>query len=140
MARSWGAGPDSEDVAQEALLRAASHPSLDPSRARSYVAKIAANLVIDLRRQLAKDKVLRTHTSLAPTAPPADEEVEDRDLARQALQLLSGMDAGIHAILVLRRNGATWSQVGEQLGEAPATAEMRYRRAMTPLRRRLSAL
>jgi DNA-directed RNA polymerase specialized sigma24 family protein len=125
-------------VAQEALLRAASQPGLDLSRAKSYLAKIAANLVIDLHRRSITENRLRAHAGLAAGAQADDEVVEDRDLARVATRLVSGLAPELRAILLLRRDGASWSQVGAALGEPPARAEMRYRRAMQPLRRRLS--
>lgn len=137
LARSRGAGADAEDVVQEALLRAASHPGLDLSRAKSYLAKIVVNLVIDLHRRSVKEDRLRAHTSLVPVPQLDSEVVEDRDLARRATQLVSAMAPEVRTILRLRRDGATWSQVGKILGEPPAKAEMRYRRAMRPLRLRL---
>jgi RNA polymerase sigma factor (sigma-70 family) len=137
LARSRGAGADAEDVAQEAMLRAASNPGLDLGRVRSYLAKIAANLVIDLHRRSVKEQQLRAHTALEPCPQAESEAVEDRDLARQATRIVSGLAPELRTILLLRRDGATWSQVGRTLGEPPATAEMRYRRAVLPLRRRL---
>lgn len=137
LARSRGAGADAEDVVQEALLRAASHPGLDLNRAKSYLAKIVVNLVIDLHRQSAKEDRLRTHAGLVPSPQLDNEVVEDRDLARQATQLVSAMAPELRTILFLRRDGATWTQVGQMLGEPPTKAEMRYRRAMRPLRQRL---
>jgi len=138
LARSRGAGADAEDVAQEALLRAASQPGLDLSRAKSYLAKIAANLVIDLHRRSVKEDRLRSHAGLAADAQADDEQVEDRNLAQVASRLVSDLAPELRTILFLRRDGASWSQVGATLGEPPARAEMRYRRAMQPLRRRLS--
>jgi RNA polymerase sigma factor (sigma-70 family) len=137
LARRRGAGADAEDVAQEALLRAVSQPGLELNRAHSYLAKIAANLVTDLHRRAAKEQRLRTHAGLMPRPCPSDEDVEERDLARQAVQLVSDLAPDLRSILLLRRDGATWPQVGEKLGQHPATAEMRYRRAMLPLRRQL---
>jgi RNA polymerase sigma-70 factor (ECF subfamily) len=137
LARRRGAGADAEDVAQEALLRAASNPQLDLDRAHSYLAKVATNLVIDLHRRAVKEQALCTHAGLMPRPCPSDEEVEERDLARQAARLAATLPADLRSILLLRRDGATWPQVGKQLGQHPATAEMRYRRAMTPLRRQL---
>lgn len=137
LARSHGAGADAEDVAQEALLRAASHAGLDLGRAKSYLAKIAANLVVDLHRRSTKEERLRLHAGLAPSPQVDSEMVEDRDLAQRASRLVSGMAPDLRTILFLRRDGATWSQVGRTLGEPPARAEMRYRRAVSPLRRLL---
>lgn len=137
LARSRGAGEDAEDVVQEALLRAASHPGLDLSRAKSYLSKIVVNLVTDLHRRSAKEDQLRAHASLVPSPQDDSELVEDRDLARQATQLVARMAPELRAILMLRRDGATWKQVGKILGEPPTKAEMRYRRAMRPLRQQL---
>jgi RNA polymerase sigma-70 factor (ECF subfamily) len=139
LARRRGAGADAEDVAQEALLRAASHPGLDLARAYSYLAKVASNLVIDMHRRSAREQQLRTHAGLIPRPCPSDEDVEERDLARHAARLVSNLPPDLRSILFLRRDGATWSQVGAQLGQRPTTAEMRYRRAMLPLRRQLGA-
>jgi RNA polymerase sigma-70 factor (ECF subfamily) len=137
LARRRGAGADAEDVAQEALLRAASNPRLDLDRAHSYLAKVATNLVVDLHRRAVKEQALCTHAGLMPRPCPSDEEVEERDLARQAARLAATLPPDLRSILLLRRDGATWPQVGKQLGQHPATAEMRYRRAMMPLRRQL---
>jgi len=140
MARRHGAGTDAEDLAQEALLRAASQPGLDPARVHSYLAKVVMNLAIDLHRRAAKEKALLAHASLAPRPRSAEEEVEQvdqRSLAQHAVRLVSGLPARQRDILLLRRDGATWSQVGAKLGEPAATAEMRYRRAVAPLRRQL---
>jgi RNA polymerase sigma-70 factor (ECF subfamily) len=141
LARRRGAGADAEDVAQEALLRAAGNPDLDLGRAHSYVAKVAVNLVIDLHRRATREQRLCSHAGLAPQQCHYDqqvEEIEERDVARQAARLVSRLAPELRDILLLRRDGATWSQVGAELGQPPATAEMRYRRAMLPLRRRLS--
>jgi RNA polymerase sigma factor (sigma-70 family) len=137
LARIRGAGADAEDVAQEALLRAASYPGLDLTRARSYLAKIAANLVVDLHRRSARDERLRLHAGLVPPPRVDSEAVEDRDLAQRATQFVSDMTPELRTILFRRRDGATWSQIGQELGEPPARAEMRYRRAVLPLRQRL---
>jgi RNA polymerase sigma-70 factor (ECF subfamily) len=138
LARRRGAGADAEDVAQEALLRAASQPGLDLDRAFSYLAKITSNLVLDLHRRARKEQLLRTHAGLASRPCPPDEDVEERDLARHAARLVSSLAPELRSILFLRRDGATWPQVGAKLGQRAATAEMRYRRAMLPLRQQLA--
>jgi len=137
LARRQGAGPEAEDVAHEALLRTVVQPGLDLDRAWSYLAKVAANLAADLHRRSAREQVLRAHAGLSPRPQPADESVEDLDLGRHAVRLVAGLEADLRDIVLLRRDGATWSQVGARVGQAPTTVEMRYRRAVAPLRRQL---
>lgn len=137
LARSRGAGADAEDVAHEALLRAATHPALDPGRARSFLAKIASNLVTDLHRRAAKEQVLSAHAALMPRPQPAMEEIEERALADHARRLVAGLDPQLRGILRRRSDGATWPQIGTELGQRKDAVEIRYRRAITPIRRQL---
>lgn len=139
LARRRGAGNDAEDIAQEAMLRAAVRPELDLARVKSYLAKIVTNLVTDLHRRAAKEETLRLHAGLLPRPPDADEEVEQRQLAQHAARLVSGLAPDVRRILSRRGDGASWPQISAELGERRAAIEMRYRRAVLPLRQQLAA-
>ena len=64
LARRCGAGDDAEDVAQEALVRAATFERLDPERAGAFLSAVVARLVTDRHRRVARDLVLRGHARL----------------------------------------------------------------------------
>ena len=138
LARRKGAGADAEDVASEAIIRAYKQPALDISRARAYLAKITSNMVIDLGRLASRDRLLRTHAALAPRLDAATDEVEDRALARHAERLVAQLDGDIRLIIRWRGQGESWRQIAARLGQRKGTVEMRYRRAITPIRRRLT--
>ena len=138
LARRKGAGADAEDVASEAIIRAYTQPALDVSRARAYLAKIASNMVIDLRRLASRDRLLHTHAALAPRPGAATDEVDDRALARYAERLVDQLDGDVRQIIRWRGEGESWRQIATRLGQRKETVEMRYRRAITPVRRHLT--
>jgi RNA polymerase sigma-70 factor (ECF subfamily) len=142
-AMAAGSGPDADDLAQEALLRAVRGlHSYDASRGsmEAWLWRVVANAAKDSasRRQGLRDLVDR----LGATALRESESVEEAVLTRLR-------DAELHAqlrrlptrdrtLLALRYGaGLDTGQVGQAIGLSPDSAARAIRRALARLRARL---
>ncbi|MBN6054247.1 sigma-70 family RNA polymerase sigma factor, partial [Nonomuraea sp. RK-328] len=137
LAARMGAGADTEDVVQDALLRTAAFPGLMEERAWPFLATVTARLVVDHHRRTANDQVLRRHAALMPRPCGFEDAVADWDEGRRAETLIARLAPRIRHLIRLRMDGATWAQIGVSHGESAAAVEMRYRRALAPVRRAL---
>jgi len=136
--------PDAEDAAQEALMRAwRSWPSLrDPDSTRAWLMRITVNVCRSWRargqglRQGAEDRLDTTSHDFASgqMALGASEHISALDV-RQALLTLND---DMRVVVALRFYvGMDSTEIGELLGESPATIRSRLRRAILSLRRAL---
>jgi RNA polymerase sigma-70 factor (ECF subfamily) len=134
---------DAEDVAQEALLRAwRAWPTLRTAEStRAWLMQITVNVCHTwrarsqgLRQERGARDRLETTVSLEdiPSATlGATDHINALDL-RQALQTLS---TDMRQVIVLRFYlGMDSTEIGELLGESPATVRSRLRRAVIHLR------
>jgi RNA polymerase sigma factor (sigma-70 family) len=95
-----GAGSDTEDIVQQAMLRAIEHPP--SSHARAWLYRIALNLVRMTRRW--ERRASAAAPKIARPAITADhtEAIDRRDLAERAWRLVEGLPHARRAALFLR--------------------------------------
>jgi DNA-directed RNA polymerase specialized sigma24 family protein len=141
LARSRGAGDNSEDIVQEALLRAASFQDLDADRAGGFLTVVVLRLVVDLHRRAARDRVACERCALWWYP---DTEFEDEVCGRQeavwAARLVAELLTGeMTEILWRRASGASWRELADETGESIRAIETRARRASLPIRRRVGS-
>lgn len=136
--------PDAEDAAQEALMRAwRAWPQLREADAtRAWLMQITVNVCRTWRARglgLRQGATIDLHATvplddIASATLDANDHVIALDL-RQALQALS---ADLRQVITLRFFiGMDSTEIGELLGEPPATVRSRLRRAVIQLRRAL---
>ena len=135
LAASRGAGQDTEDVVQEALLRAARFERLDERRPWPFLAVVTIRLVADLHRRSARDVSLGRHAALIPHPQAFDDDLLDRDEAAHAAALLRRVASPeIARIMADRANGASWKDLAVLHGVSMAALETRVRRAVRGIR------
>ena len=131
--------PDAEDAAQEALMRAwRAWPELrEADSTRAWLMQITVNVCRTWRaRSQSHGDIDYLDTMLAADGVTlgANDHINALDL-RQALLTLS---ADLRQIIALRFYiGMDSTEIGELLGEPPATVRTRLRRAIIQLRRAL---
>jgi RNA polymerase sigma factor (sigma-70 family) len=138
LARRCGAGDDAEDVAQEALVRAATFDRLDRERAGAFLSAVVARLVVDQHRRASRDHLLSRHARLAARPIDFADEVCDRDEARWAVRIAARrLPPGLRVLLRSRAQGVSWRELAARYGEPAPALEARTRRALLDLRRRI---
>lgn len=156
MARMVGPGPDAEELAQEAFLKAFEklHSFRGHSRFYTWLFRIAANLAISHRRR----KTRLTFTSLTrrdddgerqnhePTAelaarrtPAPDARIIGRETAERLAAAMDALDEDFRVVVVLRDiENMDYAQIGEVLNLPPGTVKSRLHRARNMLRTALA--
>ncbi len=135
LAKRLGAGDDAEDIAQEALLRAASHVDFDETRSQAFLLTVTARMTVDLHRHAARLRRVEMLMIGRPEVEGMEEEVADRAEARYAAQLVDDrLPQEIRAILRQRAEGITWQALATQHGESVRALETRVRRAVAVIR------
>jgi RNA polymerase sigma factor (sigma-70 family) len=139
-------GGDLEDLTQDVLIRLLQSPeSADPTPA--YIAKVAANLLIDQRRHRA-----RRGLNLAPVSldEPEDgdgparefidpeENVEETVLTRLAETSLRAtieklLKPGEATVVLRRAEGAAHDEIAAELGQSCASVRKQYERGLRRL-------
>ena len=122
-----------EDVAAETVARAVVHwPRLDhPARRQAWVAKVAANVAIDVVRRRGR--------LLSDTRPPVADTGADRTAERLALAAaLASLSARQRQVVVLRYLAdLPEAEVASSLGLSLNTVKKHTARALAALRRTL---
>jgi DNA-directed RNA polymerase specialized sigma24 family protein len=138
LAASKGAGPDTEDVVHEALLRAVSFERLDEQRAWPFLAAVTVRLVVDHHRRSARDHALSHHAGLTAVPLTFEDDLADRYEALDAARLLAQLAPPEVARIVRRRaDGASWQQLAAEYGETARALETRTRRTLLAIRCRI---
>lgn len=111
-----------EELTQDVFLKIwERRATIDPdSSFGAFVHRIAQNLVVDLYRRLAYDKVLREHliNSVAELYDPVAEHL-DRELVYKALESLPAQRKKVMAMVKIE--GRSYQEVSELLGVSTST-------------------
>jgi RNA polymerase sigma-70 factor, ECF subfamily len=139
---------DAEDAAQEAMLRAwQAWPTLrDPSVARGWLLRIAANVCKDWQRGRFGTR-RRTNLPLIEGDGAGDEALalldgdpgaSDAAASLDLRAAVNALPAELRVVVALRHYaGMDATEIGAALGIPPATVRTRLRRALLALRERL---
>ncbi|WP_307846138.1 sigma-70 family RNA polymerase sigma factor [Actinospica durhamensis] len=132
-----------EDIVQETLLRAWTHPdALDPAKGsvRAWLFAVARNLVIDAARaRQARPREIaseRLGEDWASSVPDPGEDAFDRSLdALQVAEVLEALSPEHRSVLVeTYYRGATVAEAAKTLGVPPGTVKSRTYYALRALR------
>lgn len=132
-----------EDIVQETLLRAWTHPdALDPARGsvRAWLFAVARNLVIDAARaRQARPREVaaeRLGEDWAASVPDPGEDAFERSLdALQVAEVLEQLSPEHRSVLVeTYYRGATVAEAAKTLGVPPGTVKSRTYYALRALR------
>lgn len=137
LAARRGAGSESEDIATEAILRAAYSASMDERSPLRYLQRIVQNLTIDRHRRLASqsDQLIRLPVPAAGQRA-LDDCVADRDLAIRVLRRLYETEGPLTAALVWRRavDQTSWITLAAEVGMSPSKLQSYVWRAIKNVR------
>lgn len=136
--RQLGNKEDALDLTQNiflAVFRAL--PGYDHQKAsfRTWLYRIAANKVIDLRRQVCPTQISLEDLSLAD---PEDyiAQIQDRTLLAQIERYVSRLDPRLQTIFRLRLYGErTFPEIAAVLGQPENTVKSQYHRLLQHLRK-----
>jgi len=107
---------------------------LDPRRnVRAYLFRTAANVWRDhVRRELVRHRVARRFPQGdAPTAPPADHRLLERDLQAAVRRAIASLPAAQREVVELRhREGLTFRQIADRLRRPLGTVLTQMRAAL----------
>lgn len=143
--RTFGPGPpDPEDIAQAAFVRFAALPaSVEIANPRAFLFRTAHNLAVDAHRRQARAGAAAVELTLAPNDghdfSPEDVLVSREDLARLEAALATLKPRQRTALLMHRLDGASFAEIGRQLGMSPSGArklvEQGFAGAMSAMKR-----
>jgi RNA polymerase sigma-70 factor (ECF subfamily) len=139
--------PDSEDLAQEALLKAMRNlHRFDPSRGSldSWLWKIVVNVARDAGRASTRAEALWERIASWQLSKTAGDEVESLALRRfsdaQLLHEVTQLPRRYRSLIALRFGGdLSYEEISQLLHENPAALRQGMRRALRELRIRLEA-
>jgi RNA polymerase sigma factor (sigma-70 family) len=134
-----GAGPDAEDIVQDAFLKAHRHwgeLAVHPEPA-AWMLLVARNALRNRRkRAVLERRALERRPEPPPVAPEDPLEGAERSAAiREALADLP--EAHREAVVGKVWGGLTWIQIGEHLGVSEDTAARLFARGLRALRPKL---
>src|SRR5262249_16113104 len=141
--RQRGSGADTDDVAQDACVRALDLDS--PQRVRDplrYLFRIARNLVIDRRRSRARDAILAESLAVIEhgASSPVDPErilVGKQDLQRVIAAIASLPPRCREAFTLHRFQGLSYAAIARRMGVSTSMVEKHIAEAMVRVTRAL---
>ena len=126
---------DAMDLTQNIFLAAfRALPGYDRKKAsfRTWLYRIAANKVIDLRRRV---RPLSLEGLDLPDPEDYAARTQDRALLEQIEQYVSGLDPGLQAVFRLRLYGErTFPEIAAALGQSESAVKSQYHRLLQHLR------
>jgi len=138
-----GPSQDAEDVAQEVLVRLWRNLDRVDEKALSvWLARVTRNLCLDLLRKKKRDRGIFSgdgfEAACEGVANGRDDPraaLEERDLRRQILLAMQGMEEPYRGILILREiQEMSYGEIGEALGLPLNTVRVYLHRARKRLR------
>lgn len=136
LAKQKGAGQDAEDIATEALLRAAWSDTLDDRAPLRFLQRTVQNLVIDCHRRASHREWVGRRAADVARQPPLEDHVINRDLALRTVRRIRDTAGDVTALLVWRRlvDEVAWPQLAAEFGMSPSRVQSSVRRAIQNLR------
>ena len=134
---------DSEDVAQETMVRVLLHAHrIDPSRDPwPYIAAIAVNVARDFARAQAPEQPLTEETYEREVAPPADEPVLAADRSQAVHKVLDGLAPASRQVLALQAfDEMSVGEIARFLGTNDNAVRQKLFRARNQFRRALASV
>lgn len=140
VARRQGLGEaEAEEVASEAILRAARHADLDLDRLHSWATVVVRHLAVDVLRQRPSRAVLgRLHRHEPVAAVPSD-RVDDAAEARWVATVVRRLPAKQRLVLEQRAAGHAPRDIARRLGTSDSAVESLTNRGRSTVRRALTA-
>ncbi|MGD9812382.1 MAG: RNA polymerase sigma factor [Sphingobium sp.] len=145
-----GNAAEAEDVVQEVWLKIATAQAGPVSNGRSYLFRIAQNLVLDRvrerKRRLARERNWSDdeHGPLPPSGEVADsrgdaaQQIEEREEAARLASAIANLPEGAQRVLRLHKiEGLSHGEVAARLGISKSGVEKHMAVAMKHLRRLL---
>ncbi|MBB1244027.1 sigma-70 family RNA polymerase sigma factor [Streptomyces durbertensis] len=127
---------DAEDCVQEALLRAALYPGLDPERVGPFLTSVTLRLCVDVHRQRERTRRFVYQHSFAPeTASGPEEEACAAAEGTWMLQQVQRLGGREREVILARLEGAGTREAAGRLGISVKAAEGAFTRARARLRR-----
>jgi DNA-directed RNA polymerase specialized sigma24 family protein len=125
---------DVEDCVQEAMLRVAQLPDVDPPRLRGLLKTIAYNVAMDMHRERRRQSAAFARVG-TPLPAAADALAVDSCEARRLAVHARRLSFKERAALLGRANGFAPSETAALLGDTPKSVHLALSRARTSLRR-----
>jgi RNA polymerase sigma factor (sigma-70 family) len=125
---------DVEDCVQEAMLRVAQMPEVDPLRVRGLLTTVANNVAMDMHRDRARQAAACSRMG-ATHSPGADALALDSCEARRLADHARHLSPRERAALGGRADGFAPREIAELLGDTPRSIHLALSRARTSLRR-----
>ncbi len=129
---------DAEDVASEAILRAALKPDLDIDRAGGWLRVVARRLAIDSFRRRERCAAYDV-TAIDSCQPSPQDDVDDRLEAAWVAGVVESLPVRQRIVLQRRSEQMTPESIADAMGCTYKTVESLTSRARTSVRRALSA-
>lgn len=120
---------EAEDIAAEAVLRAAVKTDLDLDRAHSWLYVVARNLAVDAYRARPNQAVLARLHAQSLTEPDVFERVADADEARVAASFIEALPPRQRRAVQLRANGMSLKEIANVMGVQYGAVESLFSRA-----------
>jgi RNA polymerase sigma-70 factor (ECF subfamily) len=142
LSRMLGHGPQIEDLAQEAFVRAyRAFPTFDldgPAKPSTWLLTIATRLALDARKKKGLDHGSLEDAADASTGSTPELSLERRELGRAISDAAAALPDDQRAALVLAEfHGLSIAEIAEALAVPEATAKTRLFRAREKMREAL---
>lgn len=129
-----------EDVAQEVWLAAVERPPEGMGSIRSWLARVARNVVGRNRREARRRKARERRVARAESTSPADESGDRAAVIRELIETVSSLEEPYRRVILQRYyEGLPPREIANREGLSPATVRTRLWRAREHLRRALDA-
>jgi RNA polymerase sigma-70 factor (ECF subfamily) len=134
-------GDDADDLVQSTLVAAWQHPAPDPSRPRSWLARIAQNRAKDFRKAEARRDV-RELAAAGPAAsepaPGPEQLLGDLQIHRTVAEVVTALAEPYRQTLLLRYyEGLSAAEIATRLGTPAGTIRWRLKEGLDRVRRAL---
>lgn len=144
VARLRGAGPDAEDIAQEAMARAVDHPEVEGDGLQAWLVAVTTRLCIDAHRRRAYERARWQRASGEAGIMQSAQDVEEEACARSEAAWVAHLVTDLLPprqvrALELTAAGFDVQQVAMTLGVRYRAAESLLARARKTIRAAISA-